>query len=62
MLYGSPILVGSLRELPSIEVGGAQHRFNGYQMAQFDTKSFIGDLERIVRSASNIIGEIPYHR
>lgn len=62
MLYDSPILVGSLRELPSIEVGGAQHRFIGYQMAQFDTKSFIGDLERIVRSASDIIGEIPYDR
>lgn len=60
ILYDSPILAGNLTELPSFRVRGAEHRFLGYQMAQFDRKSFMDDLERIVRSASDIIGEIPY--
>lgn len=60
ILYDSPILVGELDELPSFLVGGKPHRFLGYNLAAFDRVTFMYDLERIVRAASDVIGDIPY--
>ena len=60
ILYDSPILVGNLTELPRFNVGGKEHRFLGYQMADFDKDSFIKDIERIVISATSLFGDIPY--
>lgn len=61
ILYDSPILIGELRALPPFEVGGAEHRFIGYGMStDFDDAALMGDIRKIVREATTIIGEIPY--
>jgi len=61
ILYDSPILMGSkLETLPVFYVRGIPHYFVGYNMGDFDKVQFIKDLSKIVESAANIIGEIPY--
>jgi predicted metalloprotease with PDZ domain len=58
--YDSPLLVGKLEELPSFTVNGARHRFIGYQMGEFDRKMFMENLEKMVKAAVEIIGDIPF--
>ncbi len=60
MLYDCPILIGNLDELPSFTVGGIKHRFIAYNPGNFDRGAFITSLEKTVKAATDIIGEIPY--
>jgi predicted metalloprotease with PDZ domain len=60
MLYDCPILVGDLEELSSFKVKGIEHRFIGYKLGSFDRSLFMDKLKKVVQSAVDIIGEIPY--
>jgi len=60
ILYDSPILVGNLEELPPFFVKGIPHRFIAYKPGEFDKVSFMNDLKKIVESATDLIGDIPY--
>lgn len=60
VLFDSPILVGILEELPVFSVAGKPHRFIGYDLQVADGAGFMKDVEKIVKTASNIIGDIPY--
>ena len=60
ILYDCPILIGNLDELPSFTVGGIKHRFIAYNPGIFDRGAFITSLEKTVKAATDIIGEIPY--
>ena len=62
VLYDSPFLLGNLKELPSFSVQGIEHRFVGYRMGTFNETLFINTLEKVVESAVNIIGDIPYEQ
>lgn len=60
VLYDSPLLIGNLESLPQFKVRGVPHYFIGYKIGNFDRQAFINDLAKIVESAVNIIGDIPY--
>lgn len=60
-LYDSPILMGKLEELPVTTVKGIPHNFVGYNLSDFDRKTLMEDINKIVTSGSNIIGDIPYN-
>lgn len=59
-LFDSPLLAGQLRELPPFYIDGKKHRFIGYQMGDFDGGTLMKDLEKLVKVASDIFGDIPY--
>ncbi|WP_036603325.1 M61 family metallopeptidase [Olivibacter sitiensis] len=59
-LYDCPILIGNLTQLPSFEVAGISHYFYAYDVPEGDYQVFIDTLGRIVKAASDVIGEIPY--
>ena len=59
-LYDSPILLGSLESLNPFFINGIEHRFVGYKLGDFDRIAFMKNLEKMVKSASEIIGDIPY--
>ncbi|MEI6596173.1 MAG: M61 family peptidase [Bacteroidota bacterium] len=59
-LYDSPILIGSLTSLKPFLINGIEHRFVGYKLGEFDHTAFMQNLEKMVKTASNIIGDIPY--
>ncbi|MEJ8757223.1 M61 family peptidase [Pontibacter sp. H259] len=58
--YDSPLLIGNLESLSEFYVKGKPHRFIGYQLGEFDRVQFMQDLKKIVETASNLIGHIPY--
>jgi predicted metalloprotease with PDZ domain len=60
ILYDSPILAGQLEELPPFEIAGTKHRFIGYKLGDFDRKTFMENLKKIVEASTSIIGDIPY--
>jgi predicted metalloprotease with PDZ domain len=60
VLYDCPILIGNLQELPSFEINGILHRFLAYNPGIFNHEQLISSLEKTVRAAINIIGDIPY--
>jgi len=60
VLYDAPILTGNLEYLPYFKVKGINHRFIGYKLGQFDRAAFVSDLQKIVSSSADIIGDIPY--
>jgi predicted metalloprotease with PDZ domain len=60
ILYDCPILAGRLEELPPFYVNGVEHRFMGYKLGTFDREGFMGDLKKIVQSAVDMFGEVPY--
>lgn len=60
ILYDCPFLAGNLEELPSFTVRGIPHRFIGYQLGNFDKVQFMNDLKKIVETAADLIGDIPY--
>ena len=60
VLYDSPILMGKLETLPAFEVQGKQHHFIAYRPGEFDRAAFMKDLQKIVSTAADIIGDIPY--
>jgi predicted metalloprotease with PDZ domain len=59
-LYDSPFLMGELETLPATAVRGRPVQFIGYDLGNFDRKEFMSDLSRIVNSASDLIGDVPY--
>jgi predicted metalloprotease with PDZ domain len=60
LLYDSPLLVGNLEELPLFLVKEIPHRFIAYKPGEFDQVQFMNDLKKIVETATNLIGDIPY--
>lgn len=61
ILYDSPFLLGSkLEELPSFMVNNKPHYFIAYKAGEFDKAAFMNDLQKIINTASGIIGDIPY--
>jgi predicted metalloprotease with PDZ domain len=62
MLYDAPILCGPLEEFPAFQVNGIPHRFLAYKPGDFDRRSFMDDLRRVVTAGTQIIGDIPYSR
>lgn len=61
ILYDSPFLLGSkLEDLPSFQVNNKSHYFVAYKPGDFDRNTFMSDLQKIVSTASDIIGDIPY--
>lgn len=60
VLYDSPILMGMLETFPSFTVKNIPHHFIAFKAGDFDRKLFMGDIKKIVETASDIIGDIPY--
>lgn len=60
ILYDSPILMGTLEELPAFRVKDIPHRFVAFRAGEFDRAQFITDLQKIVQAGADIIGEVPY--
>lgn len=60
ILYDCPVLLGALDSFPSFTVNGIPHYFYAYQPDQFDRNLLMGDLKKIITTASGIIGEMPY--
>ncbi|HEX5668730.1 MAG TPA: hypothetical protein VFX73_07990 [Chitinophagaceae bacterium] len=60
ILYDSPILMGNLESFPSFKVGGIPHYFYAFKPGNFDREKFMVDLQKIITTSSNLIGEIPY--
>jgi len=60
VLYDCPILIGNLEKLPAFEINGVVHRFIAYNPGIFNRDQFISSLEKTVRTAINIMGDIPY--
>jgi predicted metalloprotease with PDZ domain len=60
ILYDCPILIGNLQELPSFKINNVVHRFIAYNPGNFDSDLFISSLEKTVRTAVEMIGDIPY--
>ncbi|MES2330894.1 MAG: PDZ domain-containing protein [Bacteroidota bacterium] len=60
VLYDSPILMGKLESLPSFTVNNIPHYFIAYKPGEFDKTRFMNDMQKIVTTASGIIGDIPY--
>lgn len=59
-LYDSPILMGNLESFPSFTIKGIPHYFEAYKAGKFDRQQFMNDVQKIVSTASGIIGDIPY--
>lgn len=62
ILYDCPILIGNLEELPSFYIDGIEHRFMGHEIGDFDKVQFMDKLKRVVETAVNIVGDIPYEQ
>ncbi|WP_181163794.1 M61 family metallopeptidase [Pontibacter mangrovi] len=60
VLYDSPFLIGNLERLTPFYVDGKPHRFVGYQLGEFDREQFWQDLQKVVETASGLVGDIPY--
>lgn len=60
LLYDSPILIGNLEEFPPFTVKGIPHRFIAYKPGEFDKVRFMNNLKKIVETATQLIGHIPY--
>jgi len=62
VLYDCPVLIGNLEELPSFKINGIPHRFIAYNPGSFNREAFISNLEKTVKAAVEIIGDIPYNQ
>jgi predicted metalloprotease with PDZ domain len=60
ILFDCPILIGKLEHLPSFKVGGKVHKFIAYNPGVFNRQLLIDGLERTVKSATDLMGDIPY--
>jgi len=58
-LYDSPLYIGN-QTLASFTVQGVPHSVAFENVANFEKENLIADLQRIVDTGANIIGEIPY--
>ena len=61
ILYDCPILSGNLEELPSFKINGIVHHFIAYKPGIFDRDQFISGLEKTVKAATDLMGDIPYN-
>ncbi|WP_319590807.1 PDZ domain-containing protein [uncultured Draconibacterium sp.] len=59
VLYDSPILAGNM-EILSFEVDGIPYTISMENPAEFDRETYIGDFKKIVKSATSLMGDIPY--
>jgi predicted metalloprotease with PDZ domain len=59
VLYDSPILAGN-QEVVTFEVRGTEHTMAIENPGSFDKEKIISDHRRMVESAADIIGEMPY--
>ncbi len=62
ILYDCPILLGNLEALPDFNVNGVLHRFVGYKIGTFDKADFVERLQKISKSAADVIGDIPFKK
>jgi predicted metalloprotease with PDZ domain len=60
VLYDSPFLMGQLEALPTFTVNNILHNFVAFKPGDFDKARFMNDMQKIVTTASSIIGDIPY--
>jgi predicted metalloprotease with PDZ domain len=60
VLFDAPILMGNLESFPSFTIKNIPHYFVAYKPDSFDRNLFMNDLKKIITTASNIIGDIPY--
>jgi predicted metalloprotease with PDZ domain len=60
VLFDAPILMGNLETFPSFTIKNVPHNFVAYKPDSFDRKIFMNDLKKIITTASDIIGDIPY--
>ena len=60
VLFDSPILMGNLESFPSFTVNGITHYFKAFKPGVFNQQQFMDDLQKIITTASGIIGDIPY--
>jgi predicted metalloprotease with PDZ domain len=61
ILYDSPLLLGNLDQLPSFEVNGIKHYFKAYKPGNFNRDLLISNLQKGVKEATDLIGDIPYN-
>jgi predicted metalloprotease with PDZ domain len=59
ILFDCPMLLGKLEVLP-FAVGGVHHEFDGISLGEFDRTKFVSELQRMVQSATTLMGDIPY--
>jgi len=59
VLYDCPVLAGNM-EILSFETGGIPYTIAMENPAEFDRATYIGDFKKIVESATNLIGDVPY--
>ena len=61
ILYDSPVLMGNLESFPTVLVKNIPHHFIAYKADNnFDRTVLMNDLKKIITTASDIIGDIPY--
>ena len=60
-LIDSPIEVGN-QEIHSFSVKNVEHQVSMFGSAPIDKKQFVDDIERIVKSAIELFGQIPYRK
>lgn len=60
ILYDCPILIGNLEHLPSFKINGILHQFLAYNPGPYNYDQFISGLEKTVKAAVDIMGDIPY--
>ncbi|AOM76404.1 M61 family metallopeptidase [Pedobacter steynii] len=58
-LYDSPIYIGNQKTM-TFDVKGLKHTVAMVSPEMFDTTTFIADLKKIVTSATDLMGHIPY--
>lgn len=59
-LFDSPLLMGKLQLMPVFRVKNVPHQFIGYDLGDFNRDQFTADLQKMVTSATNLMGDIPY--
>ncbi len=59
-LFDSPILMGNLENVPTFKVRGIPHYFSGREFGHFDKKWLSESLRRMVKSATDMMDDIPY--
>jgi predicted metalloprotease with PDZ domain len=61
ILYDCPILIGNLEELPSFKINGVVHKFLAFNPGTFNHDQFISGLEKTIKAATDLMGDIPYN-
>jgi predicted metalloprotease with PDZ domain len=61
LLYDCPIMIGNHKEI-EFELKGLKHYFAIDYHADYDYEKMITDLKKMIETATNMIGEIPYQK